>query len=398
MSYGWAVAFLLLLLLAWLGLSWRQARAELRQERRNVLEFQRKLAAVVGELSDVKTRRKRLLAASTQALMIVEEDYRVSSANKVAKQLFGSFDKADMTFIAWTRQHQLQKLVDQVLLGEKPPPLYFTLGDKTLEAHARSIKAKRDVIAVALAIHDVTELQRLSRARRDFVANISHELRTPLTSIRLLLETLLNPNVLDDPQERLKIIGRISVQMETLSQLAQEMLDLSLIESGQMPLKLASYPLKSIVQQQVEQLLPQAESKNITLKVAVDEQIMVLVDEKMIGRVIANLVHNAIKFTDQGAVTISAECSTREGARLPTPAQVEWITVAVSDTGTGLPPDQLSRIFERFYKIDRARKQLGTGLGLAIAKHIVEGHGGCIWAENNQPPGVTFFFSLPVED
>lgn len=398
MSYGWGVALLLLLLLIWLGLTLRWIRDELRQERRNVLELQRELATLAGELSDFKTRRKRLLAASTQALIIVEEDYLVSSANRVARQLFGPLNQNAMTFIEWTRQYHLQELVDQVLTGEKPPPLYFILGDKILEAHARSIKAKSDVIAVALAIHDVTELQHLSRARRDFVANISHELRTPLASIQLLLETLLSTNVLDDPQARLKIIGRISGQMETLNQLAQEILDLSLIESGQMPLKLASYPLKNIVQQQVEQLSPQAERKNITLNIAVADQIRVLVDETMIGRVIANLVHNAIKFTDHGAVTISAERSNGKIALKPTPIQEEWITVAVSDTGIGVPPDQLPRIFERFYKIDRARKQFGTGLGLAIAKHIVEGHGGSIWAENNQPTGVTFFFNLPVED
>lgn len=255
------------------------------------------------------------------------------------------------------------------------------------------------VTAVALAIHDVTELQRLGRARRDFVANISHELRTPLASMQLLIETLLNKEVLDDRKIRLEIIDKISTQVEALGQLAQELLDLSLIESGKMPLKLASYPLRDIVEEQLKRLLPQAERKNIHLTLQVDPEINVLADQTMVGRVLSNLLHNAIKFTDRGQVTITAErCHTIDVTHNAADLDETWVKVGVSDTGVGIPPDQLARIFERFYKLDRARKQSGTGLGLAIARHIVEAHGGRIWAENNKTSGVTFYFSLPVED
>lgn len=399
MSVGWIVALILLALVGWLISLNRRLRADLRQEKVHVLEFQRELSAAIAELSDVKTRRKRLLAASTQALIIVENDHRVSSANKVAKQLFGSLDKKTTTFIEWTREHQLLELVDMVLANQKTPPLYFSHHDKFLEAHARSIKERGMVTAVALAIHDVTELQRLGRARRDFVANISHELRTPLASMQLLIETLLNKEVLDDRKIRLEIIDKISTQVEALGQLAQELLDLSLIESGKMPLKLASYPLRDIVEEQLKRLLPQAERKNIHLTLQVDPEINVLADQTMVGRVLSNLLHNAIKFTDRGQVTITAErCHTIDVTHNAADLDETWVKVGVSDTGVGIPPDQLARIFERFYKLDRARKQSGTGLGLAIARHIVEAHGGRIWAENNKTSGVTFYFSLPVED
>lgn len=399
MSIGWFVAVIFLAL--FVGCVWlnRRLQARLRQEKLHVLEYQREMSITVRELSDVKTRRKRLLAASTQALIIVENDYRVSSANKTAKQMFGPLHKKNSTFIEWTRQHQLLELVDMVLANEKPPPLYFSHQDRFLEAHARSIKDQGIVAAVALAIHDVTELQRLSRARRDFVTNISHELRTPLASIQLLIETLLNKDVLDDKSVRFEIIDKITSQVEVLGQLAQELLDLSLIESGRMPLRLSSYSLYDVIEEQLKRLQPQAERKNLSLTLEVDQDIKVLIDQTMVGRVLSNLIHNAIKFTDRGGVTITAiPCHSADLAEHADNPDEAWVKVSISDTGMGLPPDQLSRIFERFYKIDRARKQSGTGLGLAIARHIIEAHGGHIWAENNRTNGVTFYFNLPVED
>jgi two-component system phosphate regulon sensor histidine kinase PhoR len=403
MSIGWWIlAALLIIIIGQIFFYW-PLKKQFRQAEARSLQLERKLAFVRRELAEAQTRRKKLLSASTQALIIVEKDYRISSANKVARRLFGPVDRTD-TFTTWTRQHQLRELVDQTLQGEKMPPIYFTKNDRTLEVHARSIKGrsvagKKEPVAVALAIHDVTELQRLSRARRDFVTNISHELRTPLASLRLLTETLLN-GALDEPDMALNLVNKIVAQLDTLNQLAQELLDLSLIESGQAPLKLAAYPLRSIVQAQVDQLLPQAERKNLSLRIEIAEDLKVLADETMIGRVITNLIHNGIKFTETGAVTISAQKIAGDTASVETNTAEDWVRVSVADTGLGIPPDELGRIFERFYKIDRARnrKQSGTGLGLAIAKHIVEAHGGRIWAESNGKNGTTFYFTLPPEE
>ena len=403
MVAGWWIAALLLIILIGLIVSYRRLKKQLQQEVARSIRLERKLSFVRNELAEAQNRRKKLLSASTQALIIVEKDYRISSANKVARRLFGPIDKTD-TFTTWTRQHQLRELVDQTLQGEKMPPIYFSKDDKMLEVHARSIKgrskdSRKEPVAVALAIHDVTELQRLSRARRDFVTNISHELRTPLASLQLLTETLLN-GALDDRVMALNLVNKIVAQLDTLNQLAQELLDLSLIELGQAPLMLAAYPLQTIVQAQVDQLLPQAERKNLNLQVDIPEDINVLADEKMIGRVITNLIHNGIKFTEAGGVIVSAQ--RLNGTTLSSGGDTveDWIMVSVSDTGIGIPPDEISRIFERFYKIDRARnrKQAGTGLGLAIAKHIVEAHGGRIWAESDGKTGTTFHFTLPPEE
>jgi two-component system phosphate regulon sensor histidine kinase PhoR len=231
--------------------------------------------------------------------------------------------------------------------------------------------------------------------RRDFVANVSHELRTPVASIELLADTLLN-GALQDKKVAPKLVEKIAVQSDLLSQLAQELMDLSLIESGQAPLKFASYPLHEITQKEVARLFAQAERKNLGIKVDIPDDLTVLADETMIRRVIGNLLHNAIKFTDAGLVTISADPS----AVSVDEAGDAWITVTVSDTGTGIPPQEIKRIFERFYKIDQARtrQKAGTGLGLSIAKHVIEAHGGRIWAESDGMTGTTFYFTLPVED
>jgi two-component system phosphate regulon sensor histidine kinase PhoR len=399
MISGWWFAAFLLLIVVGLALYTGRLRKQLRQEASESARLRYRLSSTRHELAEVTARRKKLLAAATQALIIVESDYSISSANKVAKRLFGKRAK-EATLMAWTRQHRLQELVEETFRGTKPPPVYFSWEDQHFETRARAIKSDKKVVAVALAVHDVTELEHLSRARRDFITNISHELRTPLASLRLLTDTLLN-GVIDEDQEMTRaLISKIAIQTDTLSQLAQEILDLSMIESGKLPLKMSPHSLQIITDTEIELLLPQAERKNISLISAVDDDITVLVDEKMVGRVVTNLLHNAIKFTDEGGVKVSARRSNGDGdAANGKKTEGTWVTVSVADTGVGIGPDELPRLFERFYKIDRSRhrQDAGTGLGLAIAKHIVEAHGGHIWAESDGN-GATFLFTLPAED
>lgn len=402
MAIGWWAAAILAGVVVALAYRYTHLKKQLRQEKSEISRLNFKLSTTRRELAEVNARRKKLLAAATQGLIIVESDFTISSANKVAKRLFGKRPKGS-SLMAWTRQHQLQELVEQTLEGQKMPAILINWGERTLEAHARAIKENKVPVAVALAVHDITELHHLSRARRDFVTNISHELRTPLASLRLLTETLLNGALDDDKEIARNLITKIATQVDTLSQLAQEVLDLSMIESGKTPLRMSALPLKAIAQTQIERLLPQAERKNLTLCADVDDEITVLVDETMVGRVMTNLIHNAIKFTDEGGVTISAHKEGQNGTEAANGSNEDgdsWVTVSVSDTGRGIEADELSRIFERFYKIDPSRRREdsgGTGLGLAIAKHIIEAHGGHIWAESNSS-GATFSFTLPTED
>jgi two-component system phosphate regulon sensor histidine kinase PhoR len=236
---------------------------------------------------------------------------------------------------------------------------------------------------VALRVRDVTELQRLGRARRDFVANISHDLRTPITTIGVLVDALKNESA-HSARQRAKLLDSISDQTATLSQLAQELMDLSLIESGRMPLRLVDIPAVTLLEDARERMLTQAERKEIDILLeAPPQDLRVLADHDNICRVLQNLMHNAIKFSPhRSKVVIGAE------------EQGGDVRFWVRDWGPGISEEEQTRIFERFYKADVTRSSGGTGLGLAIARHIVEGHGGHIGVESAVGAGSTFWFTL----
>jgi two-component system, OmpR family, phosphate regulon sensor histidine kinase PhoR len=205
--------------------------------------------------------------------------------------------------------------------------------------------------------------------RRDFISNISHELRTPLAGLKALVDTLRGGAIKDPPAAK-RFLKRMDAEVDALAQMVEELLALSRIESGQAPLRWAPTPVAEVVVPAVDRLRPQAERAGLELTVLLpSEAPQVLADADRVRLVLTNLVHNACKFTPPGGrITVAAQ-----------PAGDEMV-LSVQDSGVGISADDLPRIFERFYKADRARSGGGTGLGLAIAKHIVQGHGGRIWA------------------
>ncbi len=275
----------------------------------------------------------------------------------------------------------LLSLINRALQEEREEVREFQVEDRWYWAHMIPLPLPSHLWG--LTVKDVTELQRLGRARRDFVANISHDLRTPITTIQLLVE-MLQMDAVKDPQERQQLLESIADQTLTLQQMAQELMDLSMIESGRMPLRLRPTPLHAIIEPVLTRLDMQLRHKNLTLLRHYEPDLAILADEEHMQRVIQNLLHNAIKFTPVGGrITI--------GARI----MGEDVDVWIQDTGPGIPSEHLNRIFERFYKTDPARGGTGSGLGLSIARHIVEGHGGQIWAENGIERGAIFHFTLP---
>jgi two-component system phosphate regulon sensor histidine kinase PhoR len=236
-------------------------------------------------------------------------------------------------------------------------------------------------------LQDLTPIRRLETVRRDFISNISHELRTPLAGLKALVDTLRDGAMQDPPAAR-RFLDRMDTEVDALTQIVQELLELSRIESGQVPLRLAPVSVNDVILSPIDRLVPQAERAGLRVSVDVPPGLPpVRADAERVQQVVTNLVHNAIKFTPPGGqVTVLAE----QGE--------EGVVVSVRDSGVGIPADDLPRIFERFYKSDRARSGGGSGLGLAIAKHIIQGHGGRIWVKSVEGEGSTFHFSLRIVD
>jgi two-component system phosphate regulon sensor histidine kinase PhoR len=200
----------------------------------------------------------------------------------------------------------------------------------------------------------------------------------------------LRDTALDDPPAARRFLDRADHEVDALTQMVHELLELSRIESGKVPLRLAPTALADVVLPQVDRLRPQAERNNLSLEIDLPADLpLVLIDGLRIQQVVGNLMHNAIKFTPEGgAISVTAEVE--EGGA--------DVIVAVKDSGVGIPAGELDRIFERFYKADRARSGGGTGLGLAISRHLVQAHGGRIWARSKEGKGSTFYFTLPIAD
>jgi two-component system phosphate regulon sensor histidine kinase PhoR len=320
--------------------------------------------------------------ANLDALFLLDRERQIVWANRMAEEMFGAgAPPAGQSFIGVVRDFELNQTVLDATTGHRPIVRQAAVNGRTLRIHAVPVEQTG---YTAAAIEDVTELQRLGRARRDFIANISHEIRTPLANIDLAAQTLRRSGNEDEALVK-RMLDQIDSQVQALSQLSQEMMDLAQIESGQALLKLVPVAVRQLVQHSVVSLLPHAHLKGQHISLMLPENLMVLADEQQVSRVVANLVHNAVKFAPEGGIiSIFAEAVDEEDVR-----------VCVADNGPGIPRDHQERIFERFYKQDRARSTGGTGLGLAIARHIVEGHGGRIWVESTPGEGATFCFTLP---
>ncbi|MCX7661818.1 MAG: ATP-binding protein, partial [Candidatus Omnitrophica bacterium] len=229
-------------------------------------------------------------------------------------------------------------------------------------------------------------LRRLEKIRQDFVANVSHELRTPISSIKGYAETLLE-GAMEDKENRKEFLNIIYKDATRLANLIEDLLDLSKIESGKMKMHFEALDLRPIVESALNILENNIKEKKLSVTIDISEDLpKVLIDEKRILQVFLNLLDNAVKYTPQnGRINIRAY-----------PAD-EYVQVEISDTGIGIPEKDLPRIFERFYRVDKARSRElgGTGLGLSIVKHIIKAHKGEIWVKSELGKGSTFFFSLP---
>lgn len=237
-----------------------------------------------------------------------------------------------------------------------------------------------------LLVQDLTRIRHLETVRRDFISNFSHELRTPLAALTSLAETLQD-GALEDTETARRFLRRIQQEVEILNRMASELLDLARLEAGQVPLEVRTFLPRTLLEDVGERMRLHAERGGLRLRVeCIDNLPAIQADYANLERVLVNLIHNAIKFTPAGGEVLLLAERTENGVRF-----------VVRDTGIGIPAEELTRIFERFYRVDRARSGGGAGLGLSIARHLVEMHGSKLEVESVEGKGSTFSFVIPLE-
>ncbi|PJF31708.1 MAG: PAS domain-containing sensor histidine kinase [Candidatus Thermofonsia Clade 1 bacterium] len=363
------------------------------------LEDTRKILAVSRARLDVLQLQAQALADVLFDPLLVFKvsttPYTLILLNTAAAKVFRVDPQAAQgrTVMQVTRHHEIDALVEALAHGQEQPEAQILIEDNTFRMRGARIGEGSEALVV-IALQDITELLRLARARRDMVANFSHDLRTPLSSIKLLIESL-QMNLGRNPERDRKLLAKLAGEADSLHHMTQELIDLSMIESGRAIMRLLPVRALEVIESAFKIMETQFDQKRQRATYNVPPDLWILVDADQIRRVLTNLLHNAVKFTPaEGRITCVAY------------AVGESAQIEVTDTGIGIPPHERTRIFERFYQVDSARtggggsaNRGGTGLGLAISKHIVEAHGGRIWAEAGLPPtGARLCFTVPLAE
>lgn len=363
-------------------------------------EMSLQLQNKIEEISREKDYLQTLLRGIMEGVLVVDARGRILMVNNALRQLLSLPPHVeDRTPLEIIRNAELERTLRQVLQDGENTTLELTLPSpegKTFEVNVVGIspspggmvkedEGRQGVIAV---FHDITRLKELEKIRRDFVANVSHELRTPLTTIKGYAETLLEGALKEDVASHfVQVIKRHSDRLEKI---VEDLLILSRIESKEFQLKMESLSVSDLIGDVLDFIKEPLNKKKISVSVGeLPPTLLVYGDRQYLEQVLTNVLDNAIKYGhERGRIVISAtERDQRE------------VEISVKDDGIGIPKEDLLRVFERFYRVDkgRSRELGGTGLGLSIVKHIVQAHGGKIWVESQLGEGSTFYFTLPMK-
>jgi len=354
-----------------------------------------RLREKVRDLEEEQAKARAILESMVEGVVAVDGHDHIVVMNEGARTIFalGAARAEGKSFLEVIRNVDLYRIFRESRVGTPAAVVgrqlrLSTPVERVLEVHAAPLRLAGDEVGAVMVLHDVTELRRLERVRTEFVANVSHELRTPLTAIHGYLETLLG-GALEEPEHARKFLEIAFRHTERLGRLVSDLTDLSNIELGKVSLRLEATPLDEVVDSVLTMIRPRAAGGEVALSVDLPADLPpVRADRDRLAQILINLVDNGVKYTPAGGrVAVSAR---RVG-----PALVE---VGVTDTGVGIPPADLPRVTERFYRVDRARSRElgGTGLGLAIVKHLVLAHGGELAIESQPGRGTVVRFSLPA--
>jgi two-component system phosphate regulon sensor histidine kinase PhoR len=360
------------------------------------------LRTKIDELSEDRSQLLAMLTSMVEGVMVLDRRGRVLQINPALERMFDvtRMEVRGRPCSDVFRHPQLDTLVSTVLtkrMNEEDEILLHPSGRRLhIEASVTESDGENDACAI-LVFHDMTELRRLEIVRKDFVANVSHELRTPLTSIKGYIEALLD-GAKDDPETSTKFLDIILKQSDRLNLILEDLLQLSKIESGQVLFKREPLHIQGVIERTLAMIKPLADKNGHRLVSFVEDNLpAVLGDEDRLIQILSNLLDNAVKYTpEKGTITVAAHPVSDDAEQ---PAIATAVELSVTDTGMGIPEIDRPRVFERFYRVDKARSRElgGTGLGLAIVRHIVEGLGGRVWVEANTPTGSRFVVRLPVQ-
>jgi two-component system phosphate regulon sensor histidine kinase PhoR len=357
---------------------------------RNLNEMREALSAHIDRLQKNSDRLAIVLGTMSEGVVALDNRKHILFANSAARVLldFATPDPVGRPLLEAVRNRTVQQAVESAFSTDEPTTLEVELSSTV--RRIVSIQARRlpgtPSPGVLVVLHDVSDLRRLENLRQEFVANVSHELKTPLTIIKAFAETLLD-GAISDQEHNVSFVRQISEQAERLHQLILDLLSVARIESGDERFELDAIPIHGLITACVQRYKPAADVKEVQLTAnSSDDGLQVMADEEAIREILDNLIDNAIKYTPSGG-NVTIECR----------SQQSMVQIDVSDTGIGIPADLQNRIFERFYRVDKARSRElgGTGLGLSIVKHLVAAMGGTVAVRSELNRGSTFTVCLP---
>jgi len=367
---------------------------------RTISEMRTQLRNKIEDISKEKDYLQTILKGMMEGVLVIDGRGRIVMVNDALRNLLSlSSDVVDKMPLEIIRNSELEAAIRKALQDGENVALELniaTSGGKTLEVNVVGIPPSSEVVeeegeriggAVAV-FHDITRLKELEKIRQDFVANVSHELRTPLTTIKGYAETLLEGAIKEDVA--FQFVQVIKKHTDRLTKIVEDLLILSKIESKEFQLKMEVISIRDLIDDVIDFVKEPAEKKRISIsRNEIPSSMSVEADRNYLEQVLINLLDNAIKYSPEGGmITISAIEKD--------PGEIQF---SIKDNGIGIPKEDLPRIFERFYRVDKGRSQElgGTGLGLSIVKHLVQAHGGKVWVDSQLGKGSTFYFALPKQ-
>jgi two-component system phosphate regulon sensor histidine kinase PhoR len=375
------------------------SKDELGAAAKRIQEISAQLRKKIGEIRTEKDYLQTVLKGMAEGVLVVDGRSHIIMINDALRKLFSlSTEVVDKTPLEFIRNAELEGAIQEAIRDAKNASFEISLPfspGKVFEVNVVGIRPSteefhktgggmRGAIAV---FHDISRLKQLEKIRQDFVANVSHELRTPLTTIKGYAETLLEGALKEEVA--LQFVQVIKRQSDRLTKIVEDLLTLSKIELKEFQLKVEVLSFPELFEDVLHDIQEAAEKKKISISIGLPAPLMVKADRNYLEQILINLIDNAIKYGREGGeITLAA--IQKDGGE---------IEVSVRDNGIGIPQEDLPRIFERFYRVDKGRSRDlgGTGLGLSIVKHLVQAHGGRIWAESRQGEGSTFYFTLPIK-